>query len=80
MTKDAFCILAMGYMGPEAIKWKLMFLAAFNSREASALQADARTPAVSRMLAELIALKEASPQRHPNPTVLHPILNYLATL
>jgi len=33
-------------MGPEAMKWKLMFLAAFNSREASALQADARAPAV----------------------------------
>src|SRR5262245_42305398 len=45
MTKDAFCILAMGYMGPEAMKWKLMFLAAFNSREASALQAEARAPA-----------------------------------
>lgn len=33
LTRDGFAILAMGFTGPEALRWKLAFLAAFNQME-----------------------------------------------
>jgi Rha family phage regulatory protein len=30
MTKDGFSLLAMGFTGPEAMKWKITFIKAFN--------------------------------------------------
>ena len=33
LTRDGFSLLAMGFTGPEAMKWKLSFLSAFNLME-----------------------------------------------
>jgi Rha family phage regulatory protein len=34
MTRDGFCLLAMGFTGARAMEWKLKFLKAFNEMEA----------------------------------------------
>ena len=33
LTRDAFCLLAMGFTGAEALTWKLRYIAAFNQLE-----------------------------------------------
>lgn len=38
MTKNGFAILAMGFTGAEAAKWKVKFLFAFDELESAALQ------------------------------------------
>jgi Rha family phage regulatory protein len=38
MTRDGFSLLAMGFMGRDALQWKLKFLAAFNAMEATILK------------------------------------------
>jgi phage regulator Rha-like protein len=47
MTRDGYCLVAMGFNNsPEALHWKMKFLAAFNKYESAALEAHARAPAV----------------------------------
>ena len=38
MTRDGFAILAMGFTGAEAMKWKEAFLDAFNKMEAALIE------------------------------------------
>jgi Rha family phage regulatory protein len=52
MTRDGFTILAFGFTGSAALKWKLNFLAAFNKMEAFILE---KVPLLER---ENRALKE----------------------
>lgn len=40
MTRDGFTLLVMGFMGKEAMKWKLKYLAAFNAMEEELLKRD----------------------------------------
>ena len=44
MTREGFMLLAMGFTGKEALRWKLAFIAAFNRMEAE-LQKPAYDPA-----------------------------------
>ncbi|WP_062222230.1 Rha family transcriptional regulator [Aureimonas sp. D3] len=43
MDRDGFTLLAMGFTGPRALKWKLRYIAAFNAMEAT-LKAGAPAP------------------------------------
>lgn len=43
MTREGFMLLAMGFTGKEALRWKLAFIAAFNRMEAE-LQKPAQDP------------------------------------
>lgn len=38
ITRDGFAILAMGFTGPEAMKWKVAFIQAFNQLEQAHLE------------------------------------------
>jgi Rha family phage regulatory protein len=38
MTRDGFSILAMGFTGPEAMRWKIDFINAFNAMEKALLR------------------------------------------
>lgn len=46
MTRDGFTLLAMGFTGQKALKWKLAYLAAFNVMEAELRSRSALDPAV----------------------------------
>lgn len=35
ITRDGFAVLAMGFTGPEALRWKIAFLDAFNALESA---------------------------------------------
>jgi phage regulator Rha-like protein len=39
MTRDGFVLLAMGFTGKEALKWKIQFIEAFNAMEQALRQA-----------------------------------------
>lgn len=41
MTRDGFCLLAMGFTGTKALEWKVQFLDAFNAMEAELIEPDA---------------------------------------
>lgn len=43
MTRDGFMLLAMGFTGKKAMKWKLTYIAAFNKMEATLQSAPAPT-------------------------------------
>lgn len=51
MTKDGFVILAMGFTGPEAMQWKIGYIAAFNAMAEEIAKA-AHVPAVPLTLHE----------------------------
>ena len=38
MTRDGFSLLAMGFTGSDAIKWKIAFISAFNNMESKLLE------------------------------------------
>lgn len=38
LTRDAFSLLVMGFTGPQALKWKLKYIEAFNALEKSVLE------------------------------------------
>jgi Rha family phage regulatory protein len=42
LTRDAFSLLVMGFTGPEAMRWKLNFITAFNGLERLAAEAKQR--------------------------------------
>jgi len=73
LTRDAFTILAMGFTGPDAMRWKVSYLECFNAMEselrraASALPADAmiRIERLEGDLAALIDLSLSQPQPEP---------------
>jgi Rha family phage regulatory protein len=44
MTRDGFTLLAMGFTGAKALKWKLRYIEAFNAMEAELRQRPARDP------------------------------------
>ncbi|TCP43946.1 Rha family transcriptional regulator [Rhodovulum marinum] len=46
MTRDGFTLLAMGFTGPRALRWKLCYIEAFNRMEA-ALQGQAAAASVA---------------------------------
>ena len=54
MTREGFMLLAMGFTGKEALRWKLAFIAAFNRMEAE-LQKPAYDPARIQMAHSLAA-------------------------
>lgn len=49
ISKDGFCLLAMGFTGADALKWKRSFIKAFN-RMAEEIAAAARVPSVTGTL------------------------------
>jgi anti-repressor protein len=57
MTRDGFILLAMGFTGADAVKWKIKFIQAFNAMEAK-LKEIASNPfaALSGMTSEQIRL------------------------
>ena len=55
ITRDGFALLAMGFTGKEAMRWKEAYIAAFNAMEA---QLAARTPAPEALLATMAGLME----------------------
>jgi Rha family phage regulatory protein len=57
MTRDGFSLIAMGFTGAEALKWKLKFIQAFNAMEAKLkdIQADPFV-VMSGMTSEQVAL------------------------
>lgn len=54
MTREGFMLLAMGFTGKEALRWKLAFIAAFNRMEAE-LQKPAYDPARIQLAHSLAA-------------------------
>ncbi len=54
MTRDGFTLLAMGFTGKEALRWKLAYIAAFNRMEAE-LQKPAYDPARIQLAHSLAA-------------------------
>ena len=59
LTRDGFAILAMGFTGPEALRWKLAFLEAFNQMEAAlSAQTTARHAALAAELSQATARLE----------------------
>lgn len=57
ISKDGFCLLAMGFTGPDALAWKRTYIKAFNRMAAEIAQA-ARVPAVPVTLHERIVAWE----------------------
>ncbi len=49
MNRDGFALLAMGFTGPKALKWKLRYIEAFNMMEAE-LAARASVPALPAVM------------------------------
>jgi len=56
MDRDGFTLLAMGFTGAEALKWKLAYIAAFNAMEA-ALSARVLTPAEQNLANAQLAVE-----------------------
>lgn len=52
VTRDGFTILAMGYTGPKAIRFKLAYLAAFNAMEAKLREISLKGAAAMKALGE----------------------------
>lgn len=74
LTRDAFTLLAMGFTGPEAMRWKVSYLECFGAMESElrkvatpALSADAliRIERIEGDLAALIDLSLSQPQPEP---------------
>lgn len=57
ISKDGFCLLAMGFTGPEALAWKRAYIKAFNAM-ADEIANAARVPAVPVTLHERIVAWE----------------------
>jgi Rha family phage regulatory protein len=57
ISKDGFCLLAMGFTGPDALAWKRLYIKAFN-RMAEEIATAARVPAVPVTLHERIVAWE----------------------
>ena len=58
MTRDGLTLLAMGFSGPKAIKFKVKYIEAFNAMEAELLRRRSATPAIDiRDPAQLAAVK-----------------------
>lgn len=57
ISKDGFCLLAMGFTGADALAWKRMYIKAFNKMAAKIAQ-DSRVPAVPVTLHERIVAWE----------------------
>lgn len=80
LTRDGFMVLAMGFSGTEAMKWKVRYIEAFNIMEAelrsvscSALASPeivARIEKVEGDLSALVDLCLASPQPEPGYIVI----------
>ncbi|MGE4421902.1 MAG: Rha family transcriptional regulator [Pseudodesulfovibrio sp.] len=51
MDRDGFSLLAMGFTGSKALKWKQAYIKAFNALEQKATQAD---PALAEMIASIV--------------------------
>jgi len=56
MDRDGFTLLAMGFTGAEALKWKLAYIAAFNAMEAE-LSARVLTPAEQNLANAQLAVE-----------------------
>lgn len=57
MTRDGFALLAMGFTGARAIKWKLAYIEAFNTMERATMHLPA-SPDVERLRGDLDALTD----------------------
>jgi anti-repressor protein len=57
ISKDGFCLLAMGFTGADALAWKRLYIKAFNQMAADIAKA-ARVPAVPVTLHERIVAWE----------------------
>lgn len=68
LTRDGFVIVAMGFTGPKAIKWKIAYIQAFNAMEAEIsgktppppLPAGTITPVQQQELKELVQAKASA--------------------
>jgi anti-repressor protein len=59
MTRDGFSLLAMGFTGPEAMRWKVQYIKAFNLLEQKAFgQYPATTSALAKELERQRAINE----------------------
>ncbi|EKN00804.1 MULTISPECIES: Rha family transcriptional regulator [unclassified Acidocella] len=56
MDRDGFTLLAMGFTGAEALRFKLAYIAAFNRMEAALTQQEPQAPAVPQTLPEALRL------------------------
>lgn len=62
LTRDGFVIVAMGFTGPKAIKWKIAYIQAFNAMEAEISGHPAQTPALpSADLSRLTTVDDRRP-------------------
>jgi Rha family phage regulatory protein len=57
LTRDGFALLAMGFTGARAIKWKVAYIEAFNTME-KATQSLPASPEVDRLRGDLDALTD----------------------
>lgn len=58
MTRDGFTLLAMGFNGPKALKWKLKYIEAFNKMEKILKEQRSPTSAIDLFEAQVKAFKE----------------------
>lgn len=68
LTRDGFVIVAMGFTGPKAIKWKIAYIQAFNAMEAELSQQHAKTdttPATPSLTPEEASRKTTVEDRKP---------------
>ena len=56
MTRDGFSLLAMGFTGSEAMKWKISYINAFNEMEKGLVNADSR---INKLTIEGRQIKQA---------------------
>lgn len=59
MTKDGFSLLVMGFTGPEAMRWKVAYIEAFNRMADVALEADRRVYIAPDNKADMLKLMDA---------------------
>lgn len=59
MNRDGFALLAMGFTGKKALKFKLAYIAAYNALEAEAIEARKREANIQR-IADAVAMAKAT--------------------
>ncbi len=71
LTRDGFSLLVMGFTGPAALHWKLLYIEAFNKMEqalrSKAAKVDDLTAQCKKLLIENAVLKEAGKYNPVNP-------------
>lgn len=60
ITRDGFCVLAMGFTGERAMKWKEAYINAFNQMEKQLIESHAHLPELVSTQAQLIDQMKAN--------------------